>query len=106
MTQRDDHAEETPDETSQDHGYFRRDVEAFYREANVLAGHDPRDVTAEFPANLRLRRLLVFGFIVVAGVLAVGLAIGLMSLPSCENPQYNWMPCIPDLGHVALVPGR
>ncbi|MGO1535729.1 MAG: hypothetical protein ACTHWM_02280 [Yaniella sp.] len=78
------------------HGYFERDVDDFHREANVLAGHDPHDVSADPPQNLRLRRLFVFATLTVIGLLAAGLALGLMALPECENPQYNWMPCIPN----------
>jgi len=29
-------------------------------------------------------------------VLAAALAMGLMAIPVCENPPYNWMPCIPN----------
>jgi len=81
------------DETS---GYYRRDVEEFYREQNVLDGDDPHGVTSDPPDNLRARRLIVFLTIVVMGLVAAGVAFGLMALPQCENPQYNWMPCIPD----------
>lgn len=77
-------------------GYFRRDVDQFHREANVLAGHDAEDVSAGPPENLTARRLVVFSILVVAGLLATGLAMGLMSIPACENPQYNWMPCLPN----------
>lgn len=89
----DDSTQPPLDETS---GYYRRDVDEFYREANVLAGHDPQDVSAEPPKNLGLRRLLVFSILVVAGLVAAGLAIGLIAIPQCENPPYSWMPCIPD----------
>lgn len=89
--------ENPPDEESREtDGYFRRDVDEFHREANVLAGHDPQDVTSDPPENLRARRLIVFAIITLIGLVAAGLALGLMSLPTCENPQYNWMPCIPD----------
>lgn len=77
-------------------GYFERNVEEFHREANVLAGHDPRDVTSDPPQNITARRVIVFLVLVIAGLIAAGLAIGLMSIPGCENPEYNWMPCIPD----------
>lgn len=78
-------------------GYYRRDVDEFQREANVLAGHDPAAVSADPPENLRRRRWLVFIIIVLAGLVAAGIAVGLMAVPQCENPPYNWMPCIPDL---------
>ncbi|HEY4536809.1 MAG TPA: hypothetical protein VIG71_12680 [Enteractinococcus sp.] len=77
-------------------GYYRRDVDEFHREANVLAGHDPQDASAEPPKNLTARRLLVFGILALAAVLATGIAMGLMAIPDCENPQYNWMPCLPN----------
>lgn len=77
-------------------GYFRRDMDDFHREANVLAGHDPVQVTSDPPENLKARRWIVFGIVVVAGLLAAGFAVGLMSIPQCENPPYNWMPCIPN----------
>lgn len=77
-------------------GYHPRNVDEFHKEANVLAGHDPAEVTADPPANLAVRRVLVFSILAVAGVLAVVLAMGLISIPDCENPQYNWMPCVPD----------
>ena len=84
------------EESPKAEGYFRRDVDEFHREANVLAGNDPQDVSADPPKNLTTRRLLVFGILVVAGVLAAALAMGLMAIPVCENPPYNWMPCIPN----------
>lgn len=94
MTQYDPHRPEgRVDETS---GYYRRDVDEFYREQNVLDGDDPHGVTSDPPDNLRARRLIVFLTIVVMGLVAAGVAFGLMALPQCENPQYNWMPCIPD----------
>lgn len=77
-------------------GYYRRDVDEFHREANVIAGHDPRDVSADPPKNLGKRRLLVFGILVFAGLLVTALAMGLMAIPDCENPPYSWMPCIPN----------
>jgi len=86
----------TEEERRAAEGYFRRDVDEFHREANVLAGQDPRDVSADPPKNLAARRLLVFGILLLAGVVATALAIGLMAVPDCENPQYNWMPCIPN----------
>ena len=76
-------------------GYFERDIDEFHREANVLAGHDPQSVSSHPPGNLRARRLVVFAILTIMGWLAGGIAIGLMALPECENPQYNWMPCIP-----------
>ena len=78
------------------YGYFERDVDDFHREANVLAGHDPQGVSPDPPENLRLRRLIVFATLTMIGLCAAGLALGLMALPECENPQYNWMPCIPN----------
>lgn len=86
-----------PDENRYIGDYYRRDVEEFHREANVLAGHDPEDVSADPPENLRGRRLMVFAIIVVVGLLAGGMAVALMALPQCENPPYSWMPCVPDL---------
>ena len=86
----------TEEERREAEGYFRRDVDEFHREANVLAGHDPHDVSADPPKNLAARRLIVFCILLFAGVLATALAMGLMAVPDCENPQYNWMPCIPD----------
>ncbi len=77
-------------------GYHRRDVDEFHREANVLAGHDPQDVSADPPKNLTIRRLIVFSVIVLAGIVATALAVGLMAIPACENPPYSWMPCIPN----------
>lgn len=76
-------------------GYFERDVDEFHREANVLDGHDPHDVSSAPPENLRARRFVVFAILAVMGLLAGAVAMGLMALPECENPQYNWMPCIP-----------
>ncbi|OAV59335.1 hypothetical protein [Enteractinococcus helveticum] len=87
----------TEEELREAEGYFRRDVDEFHREANVLAGHDPQDVSADPPENLTARRLIVFGILVLAGVVAAALAMGLMAIPVCENPPYNWMPCIPNL---------
>ena len=78
-------------------GYFRRDADEFHREANVLAGHDPAEVSADPPENLRARRWVVFAIIVLAGLIAAGIAVGLMAVPQCENPPYNWLPCIPDM---------
>ena len=86
----------TDDQLREAEGYFRRDVDEFHREANVLAGHDPQDVSADPPPNLTARRLIVFGVLVLAGLVAAALAMGLMAIPNCENPQYNWMPCIPN----------
>lgn len=77
-------------------GYFRRDIDEFHREANVLAGHDPVQVSAEPPKNLTTRRWIVFTIVVIAGLVAAGLAAWLMSIPPCENPPYSWMPCIPN----------
>ena len=88
-----------PAHHSNDHraarGYFERDVDAFHREANVLDGHDPQGVSSDPPENLWARRLVVFAILTILGLLAGGVAMGLMALPECENPQYNWMPCIP-----------
>ncbi len=78
-------------------GYYRRDADEFHREANVLAGHDPAAVSAVPPENLGARRWIVFVIIVLAGLVAAGIAVGLMAIPQCENPPYNWLPCIPDL---------
>lgn len=89
-------SEEYFDADRHNSGYFERDVDEFHREANVLAGHDPQDVSSDPPENLRARRLMVFAILTVIGLLAAGLAIGLMAVPACENPQYNWMPCIPN----------
>jgi len=88
--------EQSFDDEWEAEGYFRRDVDEFHREANVLAGHDPEDVSSSPPENLTARRLIVFSVLVVAGLLATVLAMGLMSIPACENPQYNWMPCLPN----------
>ncbi|WP_022871003.1 hypothetical protein [Yaniella halotolerans] len=89
---------EEPFETDRHkHGYFERDVDDFHREANVLAGHDPQSVSADPPENLRFRRLVVFATLTIMGLCAAAIALGLMALPECENPQYNWMPCIPNL---------
>lgn len=87
-------------EHSSDHGraargYFERDVDEFHREANVLDEHDPQGVSSDPPENLRARRLVVFAVLTVMGLLAGAIAMGLMALPECENPQNNWMPCIP-----------
>lgn len=91
--------QQEPHNESQDtpSGYFRRDVDHFHREANVLAGHEPSQVTSRPPENLRARRVLVFLVIVLAGLIVTAVAVGMMALPTCENPQYNWMPCVPDL---------
>jgi len=78
-------------------GYYERDVDEFHREANVLAGHDPRDVSSDLPENLRSRRLMVFIVLTLLGLIAAGIAVGLMAIPQCENPEYNWMPCIPGI---------
>lgn|GEM_PF-1947778 len=85
------------DPERQRRGYYRRDVEEFQKEANVLAGHDPEDVSSDPPRNLAARRWIVFAIIVVVGLIAAAIAVGLMALPQCANPQYNWLPCIPDL---------
>ncbi len=77
-------------------GYFRRNVEEFHKEANVLAGHDPENVSADPPRNLQARRWIVFCIIVMVGLITAAVAVGLMAVPQCENPQYNWLPCIPD----------
>lgn len=95
MTRR-DAGEPLDDERPDASGYFERDVDEFHREANVLAGHDPREVSSDPPENLRARRLVVFTILVVMGLAAAGIALGMMALPQCENPQYNWMPCIPN----------
>lgn len=89
-------SEEPFDEDRHTRGYFERDVDDFHREANVLAGHDPHGVSSDPPENLRLRRFVVFATLTIIGLFAAGVALGLMALPECENPQYNWMPCIPD----------
>lgn len=86
-----------PDPDRHAEEYFRSDVEEFHREANVLAGHDPAEVTSDQPTNLSARRWLVFVIIVITGLIAAGIAVGLMAVPQCENPQYNWLPCIPEL---------
>ena len=86
----------TEDERREAEGYFRRDVDEFHREANVLAGQNPQGVSADPPSNLGARRLIVFAILVLVGVVATALAMGLMAIPDCENPQYNWMPCIPN----------
>lgn len=78
-------------------GYYRRDADEFHREANVLAGHDPAAVSSDPPKNLRVRRWFVFLIIVLVGLIAAGIAVGLMAVPQCENPPYNWLPCIPDM---------
>src|SRR5699024_12627689 len=75
-------------------GYYERDVDEFHREANVLAGHDPRDVSSDLPENLRSRRLMVFIVLTLLGMIAAGIAVGLMAIPQCENAEYNWMHCI------------
>lgn len=91
-------SEQQPDDDARnDYGYFERDVDEFHREANVLAGHSPVGVSSDPPVNLRARRLMVFAVLTVIGLLAGAVAIGLMAIPPCENPQYNWMPCVPDL---------
>lgn len=89
-------AEDHWDDNREASGYFERDVDEFHREANVLDGHDSHDVSSDPPENLRARRLIVFIILTVIGLLAAGMAMGLMALPQCENPQYNWMPCIPE----------
>lgn len=87
----------SPSDDAEATGYYERDVDAFHREANVLAGHDPQDVSSDPPGNLRARRLIVFVILIVVGLAAAGMAVGLMSLPQCENPDNNWMPCIPGI---------
>lgn len=77
-------------------GYFQRDRDEFQRAANVLAGHDPAEVSADPPQNLKTRRWIVFVIVVLAGLIAAGFTVGLMAIPQCENPPYNWMPCIPN----------
>lgn len=89
--------EQPEDYDRQTDRYFQRDVDEFHREANVLAGHDPDGVSSDPPENLSARRFLVFAIIVLVGLVAAAGAVGLMTLPQCENPQYNWMPCIPDV---------
>ena len=88
--------EEPLEPTQQPSGYFLRDVDQFHREANVFAGHDPQGVSADPPKNLRTRRIMVFTVLTITCLLAAGIAVGLMSVPQCENPQYNWLPCLPD----------
>ncbi len=88
--------EEPSEPTYQPSEYFRRDVDEFHREANVLAGHDPQGVSSDPPKNLRARRIMVFAVLVATCLIAAGIAVGLMALPQCENPQYNWLPCLPD----------
>ena len=94
MTQDDPHQSDGHPEASS--GYYRRDVDEFYREQNVLDGDDPSEVSSSPPDNLRARRLIVFATIVVLGFIAAAVAVGFMAVPQCENPQYNWMPCIPN----------
>lgn len=84
------------EELAQRDGYYPRDVDEFHKEANVLAGHDPADVTSQQPQNLRARRLTVFLIITMVGVVAMAVAMGLIAIPQCENPRYNWMPCVPN----------
>lgn len=94
MSQHDDLP--SKEELAQRDGYYPRDVDEFHKEANVLAGHDPAEVTPQQPENLGARRLTVFLIITVVGLLAMAVAMGLIAVPDCENPPYNWMPCVPN----------
>lgn len=74
-------------------GYYLRETADFHREANVLDGVDPQRAAPLPPKNIKLRRWLVFIGAVVMALAAVGFAIWMISLPDCQNPPNNFMPC-------------